>query len=304
MNKVAFIFSGYSRNLIFSNDSVVNCDAYKEDVLNILKHLGSNMECINLMLENLARVKNIDQCTFILNRALSNFLIMEGIKPNYLMGFSVGNIHALECAGSISLECAMKCLEYRNNIVKKDKTLKTASMLLVEEIDYSLTEVLISKYKDAYPICYNTNKSITVLIQEKFKEKIFHDIKYAGGKATPLNKNVIYSLPFLNLKNTELFMYLNGYEYGQPKIDTYINSSLFSVNENAALSICNSFEEPVILFNEIKNLVNLGVNLFIEIGGKGLLINDIKNIVSSANIYSVNDLKSLQYVKQKLLMHV
>lgn len=304
MNKVAFIFSGYSRNLIFSNDPVINYDAYKENILNTLKHIGSSMECINLMLENLERAKNIDQCTFILNLVLSNFLIMEGIKPDYLMGFSVGNIHALECAGSISLKCAMKCLEYRDDIVKKDKTLKTASMLLVEGIDYSLTEILISKYKDAYPVCYNTNKSTTVLIQEKFKEKIFHDIKYAGGKATQLNKNITYSLPFVNLKSTELFMYLNGYAYSQPKIATYINSSLFSVNENPALSICSSFEEPIILFKEIKNLVNMGVNLFIEIGGDDLLTNDIKNIVPNANIYSVNDLKSLQYAKQKLLMHV
>ena len=304
MNKIAFIFSGYSRNLIFSNDSVTNYDVYKGNVLNTLKHIGSNVECINLMLKSLERVKNIEQCTFILNLALVNFLIMEGFKPDYLMGFSVGNIHALECAGSISLNCAMKCLDYREDIVKKDKTLKAASMLLVEGIDYSLTEVLISKYKDAYPVCYNTNKRTTVLIQEKFKEKIFHDIKYAGGKAIQLNKNITYSLPFVNLKNTELFMHLNGYEYSKPQIATYINSSLFSANENPGLSICNSFKEPIILFREIKKLANMGVNLFIEIGGDGLLTKDIKDIVPNANIYSVNDLKSLQYAKQKLLMHV
>ena len=59
MNKIAFIFSGYSRNLIFSNDSVTNYDVYKGNVLNTLKHIGSNVECINLMLKNLERVKNI-----------------------------------------------------------------------------------------------------------------------------------------------------------------------------------------------------------------------------------------------------
>ena len=72
MNKIAFIFSGYSRNLIFSNDSVTNYDVYKGNVLNTLKHIGSNVECINLMLKSLERVKNIEQC-----------IVLKTIKVNY-----------------------------------------------------------------------------------------------------------------------------------------------------------------------------------------------------------------------------
>lgn len=303
MNKAAFIFSGYDRNLVFSSDAILNYDDYKKRASNILRYIGNNLECVDIFQEELEKERSIEQCTLALNIALANFLVMKGVEPDYLMGFSVGILHALSCAGSISLECAMKILNYRENIIKGDKGLKISSMLLIEGIDYSLVEILISKYMSASPISYNTNRSITVLMQDKFKEEIFHNIKYVGGRVTQLNKNLFYSLPFINLKNTELSIYLSNYGYTNPEITTYVNSSLFNANKTASLNICTALTQPIIFIEEIKNLVDMGVDLFIEIGGRGLLQDNIKNLAPNVNVYSVNDLESAEYVAQKLLMH-
>ena len=291
-NKAVFVYTGMgpiwwamARELIekepiFKN-VVLKCDEYTR------KHVGwSIMDELTADESNsrLDQPQYSQPANFAVQVALSELMSSFGIKPDVIVGHSLGEVSAMYVAGVYSFEDAMKVSIHRSTVLQK--SIGKGTMLAVGMSKEEIEKFLVD-YSDTVSIgAINSHKSVTLSGERSSLEdleKLFND---KGIFARMLNVNVAYHSYQMAPHKEELLEALKDIKPKMAKIPIYSTvTGKFETGEEFDGSYWwRSVRQTVLFEDAINEIIDDGNNLFIEIGPNPVLSRSIKDCLEAKKI--------------------
>lgn len=298
MGKTVFVFSGQGAQNPGMGKSLYESSPAAKAVFDIAESIrpGTIMQCFEGTKEELALTINTQPCVFTVDLAAAAAAAEKGIVPDYLAGFSLGEIAAIAFSGMLSYEDAFKLVckraEYMDNAAKKNK----GAMAAVMKISPEKVEEICSGFENAYPVNYNSAAQTVVAAAEDEIDSLCAVVKENKGKAVKLAVSGAFHSPFMAEASEELAEYLKGISLSEPKIPVYANFNAKPYSGDYKELIAKQVKSPVRWQTTVENLIADGADRFIEVGvGKTLtgLIKKINADVTAVNIENKEALDSL-----------
>ncbi|MBO3459428.1 type I polyketide synthase [Aetokthonos hydrillicola CCALA 1050] len=209
---------------------------------------------------------------FAVEYALAKLWESWGIKPNGLMGHSVGEYVAACVAGVFSLEDGLKLIAHRGRLMQQLP--KVGKMLAVMGSQEKVNQ-LIAPYKEKVAIAaINGPTSIVISGEAEAIGTLRESLEAEGIKTKQLQVSHAFHSPLMEPMLAEFEAVANQITYHQPRIPLISNIT----GERADKSIAtanywvNHVCQPVKFVQSMETLYQEGYEIFLEIGSKPILL--------------------------------
>ncbi len=296
MGKIAFVFSGQGTQYggmgkdLYENSPAVK--ALYDNAEEIRK--GTKKQSFEGSAEELKITSNTQPCMYLADLGAALALLEEGVKPDAVAGFSLGEIAALAFANAYSYEDGFKIVTERGLLMQKAAEEKETSMAAVLKVDSKTVEEGCKKVEGVYPVNYNSPIQTVVAGEkaalDKFKEVMAEekcrimDLAVAGA----------FHSPYMNSAAEGMKTVLEGFSIKTPEMTVYANKTALPYGENVKETMTAQIISPVKWQETIENMVKDGYDTFIETGVGKVLCGLIKKIAPDVNVYNVEDAESLK----------
>lgn len=303
MGKIAFVFSGQGAQYTGMGKELYECSPAAKAVFDMADKLrpGTSKQCFTAEKEELALTVNTQPCVFAVDLAAACAVEELGIKPDYIAGFSLGEIASLGFSGILSKEDAFRLVCRRARLMDEAASKSRGAMVAVMKLTPEKVEQLCGKFENAWPVNYNSPAQTVAAIDEALVEDFTAAVREQRGKAVRLAVSGAFHSPFMESASTGLDAYLKNVELSQPQIPVYSNVTAQPYSGNFKELIVNQAKSPVQWQKTVENLINEGVDTFIEVGPGKTLMGLIKKIDTKVSVYHVENKATLEECKAQLL---
>lgn len=295
MGKIAFVFSGQGDQFPGMGKDMATQYPIADEVFKMCDRLrpGTAKQCFEGTEDELKETKNTQPCLFAQELAAASVLIEEGIKPDSVAGFSLGEVVACTVAGVVDNETGFSIVCKRGECMQQAAEKHDTSMVAVVKLTQEQVEEVCQRFSEVYPVNFNCPGQITVSGLSEQMPEFMAAVKEIGGRAIPVKVKGAFHSPFMNEATAAFKKVLENVEFKQSKIKLYSNvtaepyaGEVEDMKELLANQICN----PVRWEKIIRNMIADGVDTFIEIGPGNTLTNIIGKIDTEVKRYSVSEL--------------
>ncbi|NEP88098.1 MAG: SDR family NAD(P)-dependent oxidoreductase, partial [Okeania sp. SIO2C2] len=209
---------------------------------------------------------------FAIEYALFKLWESWGIKPNVVMGHSVGEYVAACTAGVYSLEDGLKLIAMRGRLMQE---LPSGGKMVSVMASEDQVKEAIKNYNSQVTIAaINGAESIVISGESEAIASIGSNLEAMGVKTKELQVSHAFHSPLMEPMLAEFEKVAKEVSYNQPKIPFISNVSGEKVGEeitNAQYWVSHVCQ-PVRFAQSMKNLESQGYELFLEIGPKPILL--------------------------------
>ena len=258
---------------------------------------GTIRQCFEGTKEELSVTINTQPCVFTADLAAAAAVQEKGIRPDFVAGFSLGEIAALAFAGMLSYEDAFRLVCRRAEVMDKAANENKGAMAAVMKLTPEKVEQICSEFEKAYPVNYNSPAQTVVAAAEDEIDGLCARVKEEKGKAVKLAVSGAFHSPFMSSAADALAEYLEGVELKDPEIPVYSNVTAQPYDGDYKALVAAQVKSPVKWQKTVENLAQQGADSFIEVGvGKTLtgLIRKIDSELKAVNIETKEGLDALE----------
>ena len=249
--------------------------------------------CENKMLKN-TRYTQLAIVTTSL--AIFSSIFKFGIKPDVVAGMSLGEYSALAASGAISLEDILKLVIRRGEIMSESYKGETAMYAIkspkIHEIERLCIEemgnVSVANYNSPYQVVISGEKqAVNNVVQEVENKKI--------GKSILLNVSSAFHCNLMEPSCEYLRQELEQIQFSKLRVPIVSNTTGECICDEKKLAplLVRHLVSPVRWSTGIINMIETGVNYFIEIGPGNTLAGLMKDFEDDIKISSVNSYKDM-----------
>lgn len=295
MGRIAFVFSGQGDQHpsmgkeLYEQYSVAKevfdmCDAIRPE---------TSAQCFDGTEEELKETKNTQPCLFAMELAAASALAHNGIKPEAVAGFSLGEVVAATFAGLVERDTGFRLVCRRGELMQSASEAQDTSMVAVVKLDNETVKALCAKYSAVYPVNFNCPGQVSVAGLTREMADFSADVKAVGGRALPIKVKGGFHSPFMNEASARFAEELSKVTFHKSNVILYSNKTAKPYGENVAELLSEQIKSPVLWEETIRNMIASGIDTFIEIGPGKTLTNMIKKINTEVKVYSVSDLATV-----------
>ena len=299
MKKTAFVFSGQGAQYPGMGKELYECSPAAKAVFDMAEEIrpGTLKQCFEGTKEELSVTINTQPCVFITDLAAAAAVAEKGVRPDFVAGFSLGEIAAVAFAGVLSYEDAFKLVCKRAELMDKAANENPGAMAAVMKITPEKTEEICSRFNKDYPVNYTSPAQTVVAADVNEIDELCSMVKAEKGKAVKLAVSGAFHSPFMDSASEAMAEYLADKELKAPEIPVYANLTAEPYSDDIKKLISMQINHPVRWQKTVENMISQGAERFIEVGvGKTLtgLIKKINADVEAVNIENKEGLDALE----------
>ena len=296
MGKIAFVFSGQGAQYTGMGRELYECSPAAKAVFDMADSIreGTSNQCFEADKETLSITVNTQPCVFTADLAAAAAVAEKGIRPDYLAGFSLGEIAALGFGGVMSYEEAFRLVCKRGELMDKAAKENEGAMVAVMKLTPEKVEELAKQFDSTYPVNYNSPAQTVVATTKENADKLVEAVKAEKGKGIKLAVSGAFHSPFMRSAAEGLGEYLADKELEKPVIPIYSNVTAQPYGDDIKQLIKSQAESPVQWQKTVENLIAEGVDTFIEVGVGKTLAGLIKKINKDVRVFNVENSETLE----------
>jgi len=232
--------------------------------------------------EERSRLKDIDviqPTLFAFQVALTALWRSWGIKPDAVVGHSMGEVAAAHAAGALTLEDAVRIITRRSQLLKQASG--KGSMAVVE-LTIEEAQRTITSYKDRVSIAVSNSPTSTVLSGDPAALKEILDmLEPQEIFCKPVKVDVASHSPQMDPLRNDLLQALKGIQPRPASLPIY--STVTGMNSEGlrfdAEYWVRNLREPVLFSTTVQQLLDSGHDIFIEISPHPIILSAISQIL-------------------------
>lgn len=304
MSKTVILFAGQGSQYNNMGLDFVDKSSDARSIFNIAKRY-LNFDILEVLGNDSINETLYTQPLTLLTSILIYSEVKKFIKPDALLGFSLGEYTAFYEAGIFNLVDTLNIVQARSKFMSDASKLNKGSMQAIigldsktiEQICNEVTkpnfEVSIANYNEPKQTVISGNPNAVKLVANKCMEQ--------GARRTiQLNVSGAFHTSYMASAGIDLERYINDEVFiSKPNYPVWLNSTgLMLENADIAVVAKMQVQSPVMFMQAIKDLVNKGYTNFVEIGPGRVLSGLVKKIDSGVNIININKYEDLIKLKE------
>ena len=253
---------------------------------------GTSAQCFSGTPEELALTQNTQPCVFCVDLAAAAALTENGIKPDFLAGFSLGELAALAFGGYLNEKDAFRFVMKRSAYMEECCNTYPGVMFAVVKITPEQTEKVCGIVGDAWAVNYNESGQTVVACRTEKAKSFEEAVSAAGGRALRLAVSGGFHSPLMNDAAQKLSVEFDGLTLNDCRIPVIANVTAKEYTGTELLF--RQVNNPVLWQKTIEHLAASGVDTFIEVGIGKTLANLAKKMQPDAVVLNVENEESLR----------
>jgi [acyl-carrier-protein] S-malonyltransferase len=299
--KVAFVFPGQGSQYVGMGKDLWEHSA---DVRSLYedagKTLGYDLKELSFSgpQEDLNKTFRTQPCLLTAGVAAFTVLTSKGITPDVVAGHSLGEYSALVAAGVVSFRDALILTEKRGIFMQEAVPEGEGLMAAIIGLGRSRIDEICLSVESGYvsPANYNCPGQVVIAGERKAVEEAMKLAREAGAKrALALAVSAPSHCTLMVEASNRLEGLLKTVEFRDPEVPVVNNAAAMFLTsaERIKLSLVNQLNGPLLWEDSIRNIIDAGVDTFIEVGPGKVLTGLIKRIDPSVKLLNVQDMASL-----------
>lgn len=295
MGKVAVLFAGQGAQHPGMVADLAAAEPAAKAVFDMADALrpGTSEMCFAGTKEELKATENTQPCVFAADLACARALAAHGVTPDYVAGFSLGEVAALTFAGAFTDEQGFSLVCRRGELMAAAAEKNPGGMRAVLKLDAATVERLAAEAGDAWPVNYNSPLQTVVAGLPESLERLDALVKAEKGRSMPVAVSGAFHSPLMAEAADGLAGLLAGeYAPAEPKLPVVANATAEpypageDASERAAL-LARQVASPVRWVATLELMSQAGVDTFIEVGPGATLTGLVKRTLPEARAMSV-----------------
>lgn len=290
MAKVAFVFSGQGDQYPGMGADLVQTSEAAENIFAVCDEIrpGTSAMCFEGSAEDLRVTSNTQPCLYAMELAAAEALAERGLQADCVAGFSLGEVVAAAFAGYYSVQAGFRLVMRRGELMQACADRVRTSMVAVLKLPSEKVEELAGHFGQVYPVNYNCPGQISVAGQADQMRKFMAEVRENGGRAVPLKVAGAFHSPFMDGAREPFASAIDEELEKSPigAIPLYSDVTAQPYGENFTELLSSQLCNPVRWEQLVRNMMESGVDTFVEIGPGRTLTNMIHRI--SADVKAVS----------------
>lgn len=293
----AFLFAGQGAQKPGMGKSIYECSAKAREVFaKVSEATGRDMKalCFESEPSQLNLTENAQLALYTTDLAIAAALGERGIHADLCAGFSLGEYPALVYAGALSLEEGAKLVEKRSAFMAACEGGAMAAVLGLNAGEVESACAALSAY--AAPVNYNCPGQIVVAGDAAAIKELRAQLKAQKIRCLPLKVSGAFHSEQMNEAADRLKPYLDQADWHTPALPLFLNVSGEQAGKEDQLAeiMFRQCKSPVYWEKEIRGMIALGADTFIECGPGGTLTGFMGRIDAERQAVCVADQQSLE----------
>jgi [acyl-carrier-protein] S-malonyltransferase len=225
-----------------------------------------------------------------------------GIRPDYVVGHSVGEYSALAASGSVSVLEAVALVRERGEATAATAAEHPGAMAAILGLEDAVIEELCHELGHVWPANYNCPGQLVVSGENAAVERLLEEASSRGARRTvKLRVSGAFHSPLVARAADRLRPALERVTFREPSppFMSTVTASLESA-ERVATLLLEQLTGPVRFTQAVGGLVREGVDTFVEIGPGQVLSGLLRRCDRSLRTFSVGDPASLRKLEESL----
>ena len=303
MDKIALLFAGQGAQYPGMGKDFYETVPAAAEVFDQLEQQrpGTMQQCFYGSKEELSITINTQPCLFAVDYAIAKAVQNSGISVAAVAGFSLGEIPALAFAGLLDLPQAFQLVCRRAELMQQAAEQNPGSMQAILKLTADEIITLAESYAQVFPVNYNSPEQTVVAGQPEQLKRFASAVKEAGGRAVPLAVSGAFHSPYMDAAAHGLRDYVQQLQVQNGWCPVYANRTAQPYTVQSAQElIAGQVNHPVQWVKTIEQMVQDGVDCFIEVGPGKTLSGLVKKITTAAQVYKVESLSDLEQLQMMI----
>lgn len=243
---------------------------------------------------------------FIVSAILSDYVMENGIIPNYLAGHSLGEYSAFYAGKVFDFRTGLNLIKRRAEVMSDVAEKIAGGMWAViggelAEIEESLKE-LQKDGKSLWAANYNAPSQIVLSGEKEAFEEWYSKMKDRIKRVVPLSVSGPFHSPLMKEAEEIFSSYLQKIDFNDPKVPIVSSTSgdIVKDKEGAKAILVKQFTSSVKWVDTINKLISLGEKVFIEIGPGKVLQGLIKKIDPNVKVFGIEKVTDFENIRGEL----
>jgi [acyl-carrier-protein] S-malonyltransferase len=258
--------------------------------------------CFETPLEEMVETEVQQPALVATSLAVLAALRARGIEAAYVIGHSVGEFAALAAAESVGVAETIALVRERGLAMAEAAKERPGSMAAILGLDDDVVERLCRRILGVWPANYNCPGQIVVSGENDAVDECCARAEEEGARRTvKLKVSGAFHSPLVARAAERLRPAVESVRFGEPQAAFMSTvTARFEEAQRMGALLVDQLTAPVRFTQAASELVKDGVRTFVEVGPGNVLSGLVKRIDRSVKAISVNDLTSLEKLKETI----